>query len=181
MAAPEVKQRRATILLAEAFDFWPLLYADQRSTLATLSEFRDVFRAAIEGNKGRVVDTAGDSVLAIFESASNAVRAAVDTQAELRKRNEALPEDRRMQFRIGVNLGDIHELSDGTTRGDGVITAARLQNLAEPGATMISQSVYQEVRHEPDMWFAYEGEHEVTNIGEQLHAYRILSDGTHWS
>src|SRR4029453_14508697 len=101
-----------------------------------------VFRAHVEGNHGRVIDMAGDSVLAVFQTAAGATVAAMSVQRELSASSDATPEDRRMRFRIGVHVGDLIEKTDGTVYGDGVNIAARLQALAEPGGIMVSDGVH---------------------------------------
>jgi adenylate cyclase len=125
-----------------------------------------------------VVDTAGDSVLSVFPSTNGAVRAALAIQADLKPRNEALPEARRMRFRIGVNLGDVIEKSDGTVYGDGVNIAARLEALAEPGGVTISGTTFDQVDGKLDVGFEYLGEKEVKNIARPVRAYRAELDDT---
>src|SRR5437660_1589333 len=105
---------------------------------ATLTAYREVFAQRIAQHQGRVVDTAGDSVLAMFDSVVEAVRCATELQQALHARNAALPAARRMAFRVGVNLGDVIEQADGSIYGDGVNIAARLQALADPGGICIS-------------------------------------------
>ncbi len=139
----------------------------------TLDDYRSVFRKRIAAHDGRVVDTAGDSVLAVFETATGAVRVADQIQQELAKRNETLPDGRRMQFRIGVNLGEIIEKEDGTIYGDGVNIAARLENLAEPGGICVSESAHMQVEGKLDAVFESIGEHEVKNIAKPVRAYRV--------
>ncbi len=170
------KQRLAAILAADVAGYSRLMQADERATIATLNEYRGLFRAEIETHDGRVVDMAGDSVLAVFDSAIGAVSAAVAIQGELAKRNEALPEDRRMAFRVGVNLGDIFEQADGTVYGDGVNVAARLEALASPGGINVSGSVFDSVRSKVDASFDFLGEQEVKNIADPVRAYRV-ADG----
>src|SRR5687768_12635857 len=106
---------------------------DERATVAALDAARDVFRTQVASNRGRVIDTAGDSVLAVFETATGAVAAALSIQTELARSFAEAAEDRRMRFRIGVHLGDVVEKADGTVYGDGVNIAARLQTVADPG------------------------------------------------
>jgi TolB-like protein/Flp pilus assembly protein TadD len=175
MAEPEVKQRLAAILAADVAGYTRLMAADAPATIAALRGHRDLFRRHIEANEGRVVDMAGDSVLAVFTSAAGAVKAAVDAQGEVTERNEELPENRRMQFRVGVNLGDIREVEDGTVYGDGVNIAARLEGLAEPGGVMISDDAYRQVRRDPDLRFADAGEQEVKNVAEPVRAFRLIT------
>ena len=106
---------------------------DEQATVARLDAYRAVFREQIEAHQGRVVDMAGDSVLAVFETATGAVQAALDIQRVLREENDTLPEARRMRFRIDVNLGEVIGKADGTVYGDGVNIAARLESLGDPG------------------------------------------------
>lgn len=146
---------------------------DERATITTLRRYREVFREHIAANGGRVVDMAGDSVLAVFDSAQGAVRAAAATQGALAQRNQGLPEARRMLFRIGVNLGDIEEADDGTVYGDGVNVAARLESLAEPGGVMVSEFTYHQVRRIPELTFSDAGRHVVKNIPDAVRVYRV--------
>ncbi|MDP6951339.1 MAG: adenylate/guanylate cyclase domain-containing protein, partial [Alphaproteobacteria bacterium] len=172
---PKVKQQLAAILAADVAGYSRLMGDDERATIATITEYRGIYRECVEANGGRVVDMAGDSVLAVFPSACGAVRAAVEAQAVLTERNEALPESRQMHFRAGVNLGDIYEHMDGTVFGDAVNIAARLEGLAEAGGVMISEFAYQQVRRNPDMTFADAGTHHVKNIAEPVVAYRVCA------
>jgi adenylate cyclase len=145
---------------------------DERATVATLDDCRAVFRTHVAAQSGRVVDTAGDSVLAAFPSAIGAVRAAVAIQADLQSLNKDLAEDRRMRFRIGINLGDVLEKTDGTVYGDGVNIAARLESLAEPGGLTISGTTFDHIDGKLDVTFAYLGEKAVKNIAKPVRAYR---------
>ena len=124
---PDTKRKLAAILAADVAGYSLLMGADEDGTVAALDASRAIFRRTIESHDGRVVDTAGDSVLATFESVVEAVRCSVKVQEALSKRNAELPDDRRMQFRIGVNLGDVIAKDDGTIYGDGVNVAARLE------------------------------------------------------
>ena len=169
----EPTERLAAVLAADAVGFSRLMHDNERVTLATLDEFRGVFRERIEHYHGRIVDMAGDSILAIFDSATGAVNAATETQLELAKRNEALPETRRMWFRVGVNLGDILLKDDGTIYGDGVNVAARLQSMASPGGINISGSVFDSVRAKVGGPFAFLGNHELKNIPAPVPVYSV--------
>ena len=120
---------------------------DDKATVQTLTEYRQVFAEHISRHQGRVVDTAGDSILAVFESPVEAVECSVEIQKELTRRNRHLAEHRRMQFRIGLNLGDVITGEDGTIYGDGVNIAARLQAIAEPGSICISANVHEQVEN----------------------------------
>ena len=138
------KRKLATILSADAAGYSKLMADDDAATLRSLNDARALFRERIEAHGGRLIDTAGDSVLAEFPSAIEAMDSAVEIQHALSKRNRQLAEHRRMQFRIGINLGDIIE-EDGTLYGDGVNVAARLQALAEPGGICVSGTAFDQV------------------------------------
>lgn len=119
---------------------------DEAATVARLTAYRGVFAQFISRHKGRIVDTAGDSVLAIFDSVVEAVECVAEVQRALHARNGELLAARRMEFRIGVNLGDVIEQADGSIYGDGVNIAARLQALADPGDICISGTAYDHVK-----------------------------------
>jgi adenylate cyclase len=174
MVEREVRQRLAAILAADVVSYSRLMGDDERATIDALNDCREIFRAAIEANAGRVVDMAGDSVLAIFDTAIGAVNAACAAQNGIADFNTDLSEDRRMLYRIGLNTGDVHEQNDGTVYGDGVNIAARLESLAEPGGVAISGLVYETVRGKVQCDFADMGDHEVKNIAEPVHAWRLL-------
>jgi adenylate cyclase len=172
-----VRQRLAAILAADVAGYSRLMGDDERATINAINRCRAVFREHIEGNGGRVVDMAGDSVLAIFDTAIGAFTTAIAAQERLADLNNEFAEDRRMAWRVGVNLGDIHEQDDGTVYGDGVNVAARLEALAEPGGICLSDKVHTEVRGKIDRGFADLGEHDVKNIAEPVRAYRVLAEG----
>jgi adenylate cyclase len=173
--APKTTKRRlAAILSADAVGYSRLMSENEEATIDALEASREIFRERVAGHEGRVVDTAGDSVLAVFDSVVEALRAAIDIQKELGERNERLPPGRRMNFRIGVNVGDLVEQTDGTVYGDGVNIAARLQALAEPGAICASEVAYTQARNKLDARFEPLGEHKVKNIAEPVRAYRAL-------
>lgn len=177
MGGSELKQRLAGILSADVAGYSRLIAADERGTVAALDAARSIFRSAIESNQGRVIDMAGDSVLAVFETASGAVGAAVAVQRALHDSSKAIPEDRRMRFRIGVHMGDVIEKADGTVYGDGVNIAARLEGLAEPGGITVSESVRIAVKGKVAAAFDDLGEKTVKNIAEPLHVFRVRADG----
>ena len=147
----EAKRKLAAILAADVAGYSRLMEDDERATMETLNAYREVFRKRISDHDGRVVDTAGDSVLAVFSSVVEAVEYAVEVQGALTTMNAPLPEDRRMLFRIGVNLGDVIEQKDGTIYGDGVNIAARLESLAEPGGICVSDEVRRQVGNKLDI------------------------------
>ena len=169
------RRRLEAILAADAAGYSRLMAADEDATVAALDVARAVFRARIEANQGRVIDMAGDSVLAVLETATGAVGAALEIQQELDSLAHTVAEDSRMRFRIGVHLGDVIEKADGTIYGDGVNVAARLQALAEPGGVMVSGMVHEAVRDRISATFDDRGEHAVKNLSRPVHAYAIGS------
>ena len=177
MAENGARQRIAAILAADAAGYSRLMADDETATIAALDAARAIFREHIDGQAGRVVDTAGDSVLAVFETTAGAVRAGLAIQESLAGANAEVPEPRRMRFRIGIHLGDIHEKADGTIYGDGVNVAARLEALAEPGTVAVSDAVHATLRGRIAGSFADLGEHRVKNIPEPVRAYRVLAAG----
>ncbi len=173
----ETKRRLAAILAADVAGYSRLMGNDEQATLVMLNACRDVFRGLIAEHAGRVVDTAGDSVLAVFDSVVEATQCAAEIQAALSERNAEFDENRQMRFRIGVNLGDIIEQADGTIYGDGVNVAARLESLAEPGGVCLSGSAVEQIEGKIDLAFASMGEHEVKNIARPVRAFRIVAVG----
>ena len=173
MAESEGNRRLQAILAADVAGYSRLMQDDDEATVATLETCRGVFRDRIQAGRGRVVDMAGDSVLAVFEAATQAVSVALDIQSEIALRNEPLADMRRMRFRIGVNLGEVIERPEGTVYGDGVNVAARLQSIGEPGGVCISGSVYDQVKGRLKAVFEFLGEQQVKNMTEPVRAYRI--------
>jgi TolB-like protein len=147
---------------------------DEETTIRTLTTYRNAMTGLIQQYRGRVVDSPGDNILAEFVSVVDAVNCAVELQRELAERNADLPENRKMQFRIGVNLGDIVEEGE-RIYGDGVNIAARMESLAEGGGICISGIVYDQIKHKLGLEYEYLGEQEVKNIAEPVPAYRVLS------
>jgi len=145
----------------------------KRLRFARINDARDIFCKRIEAHGGRLIDTAGDSILAEFPSAVEAVDCAVEIQHELAKRNHQLAEHRRMQFRIGINLGDVIVQEDETIYGDGVNVAARLQSLAEVGGICISGTAFDQVEGKLALDFKFAGEQHVKNIPKLVRAYRV--------
>jgi TolB-like protein/Tfp pilus assembly protein PilF len=166
------RQRLAAILAADVVGYSRLMTADERATMAALDAARLIFRTQIESSQGRVVDMAGDSVLAVFDSATGAVSAAMAVQQALEAAARPVPEERRMRFRIGVHLGDVIEKADGTIYGDGVNIAARLQGLAPPGGIAASDAVQGVVRTRLAVTFVDRGEREVKNMAS-LRVYEV--------
>ena len=178
MSDSGLRHRLAAILAADVVGYSRLMAQDDRATLGLLDASRGVFRARVEANQGRVVDLAGDSVLAVFETASGAVNAALEIQKALAITGEAQAEARRMRFRIGIHLGDVIEKADGTVYGDGVNIAARLEGLAEPGGITLSGMVHEAVRSRVAAQFADLGEQSVKNIGAPVRAFRVLREAS---
>jgi hypothetical protein len=143
--------------------------------MKVLSAHRSVIDGIIQFHEGRIINTAGDSVLAEFASPTQAVRCAVEIQDALKTRNDTLPEDRRMHFRIGVNLGDVMVKGDDLL-GDGVNVAARLEGIAEPGHIYIASSVYDQIAGKLDLGFVDLGEQSLKNIDRPIRAYRVDRD-----
>src|ERR1700736_1719615 len=150
---------------------------DEEATLCTLSSHRKIIDALIERHHGRFVNSAGDSVLAEFASVVEAVNGAVDIQTALKAENAKLPPDRRMEFRIGVNLGDVMVEGD-QIYGDGINVAARLESLADPGGVCISGKVHEEIRSKLSLGYQDDGEQTVKNIARPVHVWRVLLNGT---
>ena len=173
MTGPAVKQRLRAILAADAAGFSRLMAQDEHATVTALDAARQVFRAQIEAQQGRVIDMAGDSVLAVFETATGAVAAALAVQQELATASAGTAPERRMHFRIGVHLGDVIEKPDGTVYGDGVNVAARLEGLAQPGGITVSDSVRGVVSGRVVATFTDQGEQTLKNIGRPIRAFAI--------
>ena len=165
-----MERRLAVILAADVVGYSRLMGADEEVTLSTLNAYRRVIDERIGVHRGRVFGSAGDSVIAEFTSPVEAVRCAVEIQQELEERNAALSVDRRMQFRIGINLGDV--MAEGENlHGDGVNIAARLEALAPPGGICISRQVAEQTAGKLDVTFASAGRHELKNIATPLEVW----------
>ena len=169
------ERRLAAILSADVAGYSRLMGDDEAATVDTLTQYRAVFRDAIARHHGRVVDAPGDNLLAEFASPVEAVACAGAVQRDLARRNRQLAEHRRMDFRIGINLGDIIA-RDGALYGDGVNIAARLEGLAEPGGICVSGAVYDQVVGKVEAGFAYLGEQTVKNIARPVRAYNVVSE-----
>ncbi len=168
-----VDRKLTTILNADVVGYSELMGRDEPGTLATLKSHRAVMHELVADYRGRVVNTAGDSLLVEFASVVNAVECAVKIQREIAERNATLPPGRAMRFRIGINLGDVM-IDGGDLFGDGVNVAARLQGIAEPGGILISGTVFDHVRDKLTLGFDYLGPQSVKNIAAQVPAYRVL-------
>jgi adenylate cyclase len=173
MAESDVNRKLAAILSADVVGYGQLMQDDESATVATLIEYRAAIAGVVERHKGRVVNAPGDNILAEFPSAVEGVQAAVEIQKVLEGRNFELPTERRMEFRIGLNLGDVIEEDDGTIYGDGVNIAARMEALAETGGICISDTVYQSVETKLDFGFDFLGEQPVKNVAKPVRVYRV--------
>jgi adenylate cyclase len=173
VSASDLIHRLSAILAADAAGYSRLMSIDDKATVAALDAARAVFRTQIEAQQGRVIDMAGDSVLAVFGTATGAVNAALSIQAQINALAEGEPEDRRMRFRIGVHLGDLIEKADGTVYGDGVNIAARLQALADVGGVSVSHSIRGAVKGRVAAAFDDQGEQAVKNIADPVRAWRL--------
>jgi adenylate cyclase len=148
---------------------------DEKGTVRTLNEYKELMTGLIQHHRGRVVDAPGDNVLAEFASVVDAVECAVEIQKELKTRNAELPENRRMEFRVGINLGDVIE-EEGRIYGDGVNIAARIESLSEAGGVCISWSAFDFVGKKLPLGYEYLGVHTVKNIEKPVRVYRVLME-----
>ena len=174
---PEDKNttRKLRAILSADVKGYSLLMADNElATITTLKSYRQKMTSLIQQHQGRVVDSPGDNMLAEFASAVDAVKCSVKIQEELKERNAELSEDRKMQFRIGINVGDVVQDED-RIYGDGVNVAARIEGLAEPGGICISRGVCDHVKKKLKLGFEYLGEHAVKNISEPVRVYKVLT------
>jgi len=173
MADEGFKRKLTAILSADVVGYSRLMGEDEDTTVQTLTTYRDIISSLIKDNKGRVVDSPGDNILAEFASVVNSLRCAWDVQKEIKSRNADLPENRRMNFRIGINLGDVIEAED-RIYGDGVNIAARLERLAEEGGICISGTAYDHVKNKQPFRYKNQGEQIVKNIKEPVRVYKVL-------
>ena len=173
--AQDLKRKLTAILSADVKGYSRLMGEDEEWTVRTLDTFKGVMNNIIPQHRGRVVDSTGDNLLAEFASVVDAVQAAVEIQQVLRAKNSLLPENRRMEFRIGINLGDVIEEGERIF-GDGVNIAARLEGLAEAGGICISGSAFEQIENKLPLRYDYLGEHEVKNITRPVRVYRALMD-----
>jgi adenylate cyclase len=175
MEAPPLERKLVAILAADVAGYSRMMGIDEEGTLTTLSAFRTIADALITQHGGRICGTAGDSVLAEFASVFAAVQCSVDIQRDLGKANEELADERRMRFRIGVNVGDVM-VKDGDIFGDGVNIAARIEGLAEPGGICISRGVHDHVMRKLSYRFEDLGEKSVKNIAQPIRVFRLIFD-----
>ncbi len=173
MTEGQIKRKLAAILSADVKGYSRLMADDEEATVRTINAYRQLMTSLIKDHRGRVVDAKGDNVLAEFPSVVDAVQCAVAVQKEFQARNAELPESRRMEFRIGINLGDVIE-EQGTIYGDGVNVAARLEGLAEGGGICISGTAFDQVKNRASVGYEYRGKQGVKNIPDPVRGYKVL-------
>ena len=177
MPADRIVRRLAAILSADVVGYSRLMADDEQATVDTITAYRGEILHLVGEHGGRVVDAIGDNVLAEFPAALDAVEAAVEIQNLLKARNETLPEQRRMRFRVGIHMGDVRVEGD-RIYGDGVNIAARLEALAEPGGICLSAAVWEQVRSKLDVSFADLGEQSIKGLPAPVRVYRMQEAGT---
>ncbi|MGD9304876.1 MAG: adenylate/guanylate cyclase domain-containing protein [Desulfobacterales bacterium] len=174
--APEGFKRKLTaILSADVEGYSRLMGEDEEATVRTLNTYREVMTTLIQQHNGRVLDAKGDNLLAEFTSVVDAVQCAVAVQKEIKARNDPLPENRRMQFRIGINLGDVIQ-EEGRIYGDGVNIAARLEGLSDPGGICISRTAFDHIESKLPYGYEFMGDQTIKNIARPVGAYRVLME-----
>src|SRR6266567_3058140 len=175
-SASPIERRLATILMADVAGYSRMMGEDEERTVQTLRAHREIFDGLLRAHRGRIFNTAGDAILAEFPSAVEAVRCATEIQTALRTRNDHLPVEQRMWFRIGINLGDVIVQGDDLL-GDGVNVAARIQTIAEPGGVCISGSVYDQIQNKLTLQIKQLGEKSFKNIAQPVRTFSISDDG----
>lgn len=173
--ADDYKRKLTTIFSADAVGYSRLMGADEAFTVTTIERYRKIMSNLIVQYRGRVIDSPGDNLMAEFPSVVDAVQCAVSVQKELQARNAELSEDRRMHFRIGVNLGDVIQEAD-RIYGDGVNIAARLEGLAEQGGICISKTAFDHIESKLPYGYDFIGNQEVKNIAKPVGTYRVLME-----
>jgi adenylate cyclase len=175
MNARDFKRKLTAVFSADVAGYSRLMGEDETATVRTLETYKQVMFSLIKQHRGRVIDSPGDNLLAEFASVVDAVQCGVAIQKELQARNAELPENRRMDFRIGVNLGDVIE-EEGRIYGDGVNIAARIEGLALPGGVCVSGTAYDHVENKVAADFEYMGEQTVKNIKKPVRVYRVRTE-----
>lgn len=175
MTTEDFKRKLTAIFSADVKGYSRLMGEDEAATVRTITAYREVMAALIQQHRGRVLDSPGDNLLAEFASVVDAVQCAVSVQKEFTARNAGLPENRRMEFRIGINLGDVIQEGD-RIYGDGVNIAARLESLAEPGGICISRTAFDHIESKLPLGYEYLGDQTVKNIAKPVGAYRVLME-----
>jgi adenylate cyclase len=176
MAGERVQRRLAAILVADVAGYSRLMGGDDEGTLAGLKAGRQLIDLKSKEYRGRIVNTPGDSALVEFASAVDATRCAMEIQKEMAGRNTVVPEDRRIEFRIGINVGDVIVDDRGDIYGDGVNIAARVESLAKPGMLCLSDEAYRQVRGKLRIDVSDMGEHQLKNIEQPVRVYSVWLD-----
>ena len=171
----KVQRKLSAILSADVKGYSVLLTEDEAHTIGTLKSHRQIFSSLISEHSGRVMDSPGDNILAEFRSVVDAVNCAAKIQKKLEQENSKFVEDKKVQFRIGVNIGDVVQDGD-RIYGNGVNVAARIEGLAESGGICISRNAYSHVRDKLELGYEYFGEHSVKNIKRPVRVYKVLMD-----
>ena len=169
------KRKLTAILSADVIGYSRLMRDNEEATVRDLAAHRVLITEIIQQHNGRVVDSPGDNILVEFASVVDAVNGAIKIQKEITKRNTDISEDRRMEFRIGINLGDVIE-EEERIYGDGVNIAARVEGLAAGGGIAISGTVYEHIKDKMSLGYHYLGEQDVKNIPEPVSVYRLLTE-----
>ncbi len=169
------KRKLTSIFSADAVGYSRLMGDDEAATVSAITSYRNVISTLIKQHNGNVIDSPGDNLLAEFVSVVDAVQCAVAVQKELKSRNDELPENRRMKFRIGIYLGDVIQEGD-RIYGDGVNIAARLEGLAEPGGICISKTAFDQIESKLPYGYQFLGNQTVKNIAKPVGAYRVLME-----
>ncbi len=175
MATQDFKRKLNAILIADVKGYSRLMGEDEEATVRTITAYREVITKVVQTHRGRVVDSPGDNILSEFASVVDAVRGAVEIQEELKVRNAELPENRRMDFRIGINLGDVI-YEEERIYGDGVNVAARVESIAEAGGICVSGTAFDQIENKLPLGYEYLGEQSVKNISKPVRVYKVLME-----
>jgi len=173
MVAQVFNRKLTAILIADVKDYSRLMGEDDEATVRTIVAYREAITEVVQKHSGRVVDSLGDNLLAEFASVVDAVQCAVAVQKDISARNTDLPENKKMQFRIGINLGDVIQVGD-RIYGNGVNIAARLGGLSEPGGICISKTAFDQIENKLPYRYDFIGDQTVKNISKPVAVYRIL-------
>src|ERR1043166_8973239 len=172
-----MERKLAAIFSTDVAGYSRLMGDDEAATIRTLTAYREVMTTLIQRHRGRVVDSPGDNLLAEFASAVDAVQGAIEIQRELKGKNADLPDARKMEYRIGINVGDV-VVEGERLYGDGVNIAARVESLADAGGICIAGTVYDQIETKLALTYDYLGEQAVKNIAKPVRVFRLVMDGT---
>ncbi len=175
MCAEGFKRKITAIMSSDVVGYSKLMGDDEAATVQTLAVYKNVMSVLIDQHRGRVIDSPGDNMLSEFASVVDAVQCAVAIQKELNSRNAELPKNRKMRFRIGINLGDVIQEED-RIYGDGVNIAARLEALANPGGICVSKTAFDQIETKLPLGYEFLGQQEVKNIAKPVGAYRVVME-----